>query len=451
MEKIKKILRAFNNAKDDIESLSDYYYRSNKTLKAYQIDIDNKYASGKKIADLMDSLFLIGSARKRNEKIKEINEIIIEKDLRFCDICEIVPFQEDNSNSIAFSFKSEESIKYDPKTAKEKYNHIEKYAYIFFESILSHIIVSFETFLSSIYRILLMADPKKYFEGQTILLASIFNEKINDIINEKIDTEISAKMRDSLIGLKTIAEKEKISLQPHKDLAEAFKELYYRRNAYVHTKGKINKDYLQKVNKAISKNKKIGDKLVCDDVYFDNAICILNQIIFTITFELLKKEKATENAIAVLAYYYFEKLSMGEYRLSKYVYYMLSQYTTLQFSDRLMYRINYINAAKQLGETELVQNELKELDVSATEDQFKIAKECLEDHFDVVFTMLNKTYPNSFQAIAIKEWPIFIGFRKTDYYKKFIELHKDDFAIQHINDGQGEIDDLMDKENHSDE
>lgn len=447
MERIREILLIFHDAINEIESLSDYYYRSNKTLISYKIEVEKNYSLGKKIADIFDDLFLLEEVEERNKRIEEIKDLQIDKNTKLQDVCEILPFKKDNQNSISFALKPQNSNneRFDPKKAKQRYEHIEKYEYIFVESILSHIIVSFETFLSNIYKSRLMAFPQKYLEGQTIPLAAIFSDSINDTIHEKLENEVTSKMYDSLLTIKWIADKEQISIDKYRTIANDFKEIYYRRNAYVHTKGKVNKDYLLKVDKKWTKDKEIDDDLICDDIYLKNAICIFSQIVFAVTFELLKKEKADENAIAVVANYYFEKLSRGEYQLTKYVYENLSKYSSMRFSDRLMYRINFLVAAKQLQDTQLVKHELEELDVSATESQFKIAKECLRDNHEKVFDMLNETYPDSFCAWAIKEWPIFIDFRKTEYYDKFIELHKEDFTIQRIDDNESEIDELLDK------
>lgn len=445
MENVKQILLAFNDAIHEVESLEDYYYRSNQTLISYKLDIEKNYSFGKKIADILDEFFVIESADERNKKLAIINDTLIQKDVKFRDIFDIVPFEKDNQNSISFSINTKivDYEKYDPKKAKEKYEHIEKVTYIFIESILSHIIVSFETFLSNIYRILLMSEPQKYLEGQTIPLAALFNDNINETINEKIDSEVSSKMFDSLSAIKIITDKEKISLSEYAVLLNTFKELYYRRNAYVHTKGRANKDYLSKVDKSLTKKLHINDDLICDDIYLQNSIRTLSQIVFLITFELLKKEKASENAVTALSNYYFVKLRAGEYKLAKFVYYHLSKYSSLPFRDKLMYRINYIIAAKQLNELGLVKHELDELDVSATESQFKIAKECLSENFENAYKMLNESYPKSFDAVAIKEWPIFIDFRNTDYYEKFVREHEADFAIQQIDDAQNEFDELL--------
>lgn len=449
MNTIKKILIEFNNAIQEIESLNDYYQRSNKTLISYRLEIDKKRSIGKKVADILDGLFNIVGAEERNKKIEDIKNIILENDIKFCDVFEILPFEKENQTFISFSVNQEfiEYDKYDPKKAKEKYEHINRYSYIFYESILSHIIVSFETFLASIYRILLLSNPQKYFENQTIPLAVLFSQDVSETINEKIESEVNSKMYDSLSAIKYIAEKEKIPLDGYKTLSESFKELYYRRNAFIHTKGKVNKDYLSKVDKNLTKNLKIDDDLVCDSIYLENAICMLNQIVFSITFEILKIQKATDNAITVVSNYYFEKLCEGEYKLCKYVFLCLSNYSQLPFIDRLVYRINFIIAAKQLKEIGLVKHELDELDVTAAESRFKIAKECLRENYENAYKMLNETYPQSFRAIDIKEWPIFIDFRETEYYKLFVDAHKSDFAIQIIDDNESEIDNLINVEN----
>ena len=447
-----EILSIFQNVINEIESLLDYYCRSNNMLLSYKLDVEENYFSGKKLADIFDELFLIESANERNIKIEEIKKLQIDDKVTVEDVCEIIPFEKDNQNSISFSLKRQylKNEKYDPKIAKQKYLHIEKYEYILVESILSHIIVSFESFLSNIYRLRLVVAPQKYLENQTIPLAAIFSDSINDTINDKLESEISSRMYESLSAIKWIADKEQISMAPYFELSNEFKEIYYRRNAYVHTKGKVNKDYLSKVDKSFTKGKVVDDDLLCDEEYLNNAICILGKIVFAVVFELLKKENADEDAIVIVANYYFEKLNKGEYQLAKYVYDKLSKYDRLSFSDKLMYKINYIIAIKQLDDMELVKKELEGLDVSATEYKFKIAKECLCENFEVVFNMLSESYPESFNAIAIKEWPIFMEFRNTAYFERFIELHKADFVIQQIEDVESEIDLYIEKEEFDD-
>ncbi|MBR4769987.1 MAG: hypothetical protein IK090_03550 [Clostridia bacterium] len=445
MRKIQEILSSFIDATQDIESLEDYYHRSKNTLISYKLDVEKSFALGKKIADILDGLLRITKAEDRNRRINDINKTFVYKKLRFRDICEIVPFEKDNQSSISFLINSklENYERFDPLKAKKKYDQIDKYTYIMIESVLSHIIVSFEAFLTSIYRILLLSNPQKYLEGQTIFLATLFDNNLNEVVNDRLESEVAAKLYNSLETVKIIAEKEKISLDSYSSLIAYFKELYYRRNAYVHTKGRVNKDYLTKVDRSFTKNLQLNDELICDDVYLKHSICVLNQIVFSITYELLKKEKISSNRISVLINYYFGKLCSGDYQLTKFAFLKLSTSDNMEFSDKLICRINYLISAKQMNEIELVKEELGKLDVSAAVPRFKIAKECLSDNFETVLQMLNETYPDSFDARALKEWPLFISFRETEYYSIFVASHQADFAIQTLDDYQSEIEDLL--------
>ena len=46
--------------------------------------------------------------------------------------------------------------------------------------------------------------------------------------------------------------------------------------------------------------------------------------------------------------------------------------------------------------------------------------------------MLRKTYPKSFTALEIKEWPIFINFRDSKEYTVFCSEHTEDFSSEEI-------------------
>lgn len=445
MERIKRILEIFQDTIKNIESLSDFYNRSDQTLVIYKQELENEYVYARNINDALNALFDIDSYKERNKKLKVINRIIIDDKNKLSDVCEVVPFEKDNQNFISYSMNNEllDIEKYDPNNAVKIIEQIKQYEYILDESVLSHIVVSFENFLSNIYRYLICNNPNMYLAGQTVLLTDLLQNNFPETFAEKIENEVTSKMYDSLSTLKMISEKEKISVEKYKNTISSFAEIYYRRNAYVHTSGRANKDYLDKVDKSFSKNLKIDDKLFCDKDYLIKSIYTLNQLIFAITFELLAKENASSNAIMVLGNYYFDKLKKGDYELTKYVYKEMSKYKGITFADRLMYRINYIISVKHLGENKLVNRELETLDVSAAEMQFKIAKECLNENYEKVYNMLSESYPESFPAIAIRDWPIFIEFRETEYYKKFIELHQEDFRIQQIEDSNLELDDLL--------
>jgi len=430
---VKDIIYSFQSAMREVESLYEFFYRSNKTLIDYQLHIEKSCLQGKKIADLFDQIIEYDGYKERNKKIEEIKSIELEPGIKVSDVCNIVPCSKEN-DALRYSIKKEYRNKpcYSPTEAKKKYDHIDKYEYILKESILSHIIVSFENYLSEIYRLLLKTTPLLYFENQTILLADVFGENFMDSISDKFESEIENKMRNSLETLTLICGKENIDINRYEKIVESFTEIYYRRNAYVHTQGRANKDYMKKVSSSFLKNISDNDFLVCDDIYIENSIITLCKLLFSIAYELLVKFNASVENIEVIAMIFFEKLKQKQYGLCKYAYYSLSQNRSLPFLNRTMYRMNYINAAKQLNEKELVKKELDNLDISIATDNFKIGKYCLEDNHEQVYKMLKESYPNTFDAIAIREWPIFINFRESKLYVKFVSEHADDFEMQYI-------------------
>lgn len=428
---INRIIYSFKSAMRDVESLEEFFYRSNKTLVDYQLHNEKSCQQGKMIADLFDQIMECDGSEERNQKTEEVKFIEIEPGITFSNVCSIVPFS-DEDDVLRYSMKKEFKNKpcYSPNEAKSKYDHIRKYEFILKESVLAHIIVSFENYLSEIYRLLLTTNPLLYFENQTILLADVFKENFNEAVMERLEAEVDNKMRNSLEALTHICDKEKINVNRYENIVNHFVEIYYRRNAYVHTMGRANKDYMKKVSQDLLNGTLENDFLSCDDIYIENAIIILCKLMFSIVYELLVKFNATEEDVDELASIFFEKLKQGQYVLSKYAYYSMSQYKDLPFLSRTTYRMNYINAAKQLKEMDLVKRELENLDISIATDNFKIAKYCLADNNEQVFKMLQETYPKTFDAVAIREWPIFINFRETEFYEKFVSEHKEDFEIQ---------------------
>ena len=124
----------------------------------------------------------------------------------------------------------------------------------------------------------------------------------------------------------------------------------------------------------------------------------------------------------------FDLLQNKNYDVAEQLYFILSSCKQICFRDKAMYRINYINALKQQGKTEAVKKELNDLDVSIATDDYKIAKLCLEDKNEEVYKEIGKNYPEPFTADLIRDWPIFINFRESEYYTLFVKEHQEDFG-----------------------
>ena len=86
-----------------------------------------------------------------------------------------------------------------------------------------------------------------------------------------------------------------------------------------------------------------------------------------------------------------------------------------------------LNAKKHRLGLEATREEILKIDTIGMEKNFIVAKKMLLEDYDSIEEDLEECYPKHFNTSAIYSWPIFIDFRKTEHYAKFIELHSEDF------------------------
>ena len=154
-----------------------------------------------------------------------------------------------------------------------------------------------------------------------------------------------------------------------KDVLMVFKEIYFRRNVIIHNDCKVNKQYLDSINAEFRKNIKIGDILTCDKIYLDKAFNTVYGIYFFLFYGLLKNYYNGDEYVSVISNVAFGHLKEKDYEIAKMIYKKLSTNNSIIFADKMLYRINYLNAVKQLDESDILENEIKTLDVSiATEN-----------------------------------------------------------------------------------
>ena len=428
---INLFLTLYSHANDEIELLKKYYDMTHKDVVSHRISIEKKYEPGKTIDSLIESIINKATNTIDEEKLKEVNDKIIIDDIKFSDIINNVSVNT-NTKRIQFSFVSNFNLKeqYNPNIARYKYKEAERYEAITSRSIISDIIVSFESLLTKILNSLIFCNPLPYLEGETISLASFFMDNASKNLIEKINKVVEKRMYDSLKTLEQIIQIEKIDVD--KEVFASFKEIYFRRNVIIHNDCKVNKQYLDAIHSKFRKNVKLGDLLTCDDNYVRNSFDVVQELFFFIFYGIFNNYSEDNKYISVISNFAFKKLQKKEYLLAKTIYKKISNNSKIEFIDKMMYRINYLNAIKQLNEKEQLEKELKTLDVSIATDDFKIAKLCLLNKNEEIYLYLNKTYPNSFNAISLKEWPIFVNFRESQEYQKFCAEHSEDFLSEEI-------------------
>lgn len=298
---------------------------------------------------------------------------------------------------------------------------------------LNSLIVLFEDFLSDIYRLLVMNSPEKYVETKQINIFDVIKAKdINDVINSQIDIEVEKKMFDAINTLKAVCSLENIEINKNDNLILDYEELNARRNIYIHNRGIVNDKYINAIDNKQSIKK--GDFLNTKLGYFINAINLIYKIELSLVFELCVKFDSVKDTFnwcdEFSAIVFDDLLCDKKYDVCKHIYKTMSQCKTFDFENKTIYRINYINSCKQLNEKEEVEKELSNLDLSIAKKEFEIAKLCLQDKNKEVYDKIKEDYPKPYDAEIIRDWPLFIDFRKSEYYVKLQEEYKSDFGIK---------------------
>lgn len=416
-----------------IESLEEYYLNSIKNVQLMKINIEEQYEIGLIIDNKLKEYIALGDMKNIRNKISELLETKLANGIKISEYISIECDGEEDDLTISYSINSDSKLgdKYiDPKTARREYDKIEQYENILISSTLSTIVIIFEQFLAKIYEGLILLNPKKYFEDKKIEISNIFNKNVNEIVGECVKREVESNMFDSINTLELISQKEKIDINRYVNIQDDFEEIYYRRNLYIHNNGIVNNIYLSNVKEKYRGKYEVGKKLITDDIYLRNAIDMLYKIVCTFFYEVqLTFNPTYDKWNTCLSNIAFDLLHEKNYVVAEQIYFIMSSCKAFCFRDKAMYRINYINSLKQQGKMDKVKKEINELDVSIATDEFKIAKMCLEDRNEEVYAELSKNYPDPFSAELIRDWPIFINFRETEYYTKFVNEHQADFGL----------------------
>ena len=237
--------------------------------------------------------------------------------------------------------------------------------------------------------------------------------------------EVENLMRKSYVDWFRLLESHGIQLKCN-DSLEMLKELYARRNILMHNAGFVNQQYL---TNAPATSVEIGDRLTTDESYLEKAFLCIQIIIFSlhIAAEKLVKDRG-EDYINNIFNMLFERLQNEEYELCTMVYKALYESKSADASIKLMSRINYWIAERELNGIESIRSEVETYDMRSSERIYILAKELLLDNYTVAMQLLEKLYlREDVTPFMIKHWPLFKNFRKTEFYSQFVKVHANDF------------------------
>ena len=120
----------------------------------------------------------------------------------------------------------------------------------------------------------------------------------------------------------------------------------------------------------------------------------------------------------------------NQWEISKFIFEMLMEDDNQRASIKMCERINYWISIKNSEGMENIRNEIENLDLSAMQEKFIVAKYALLDDFQQVSVALERTINDGIMSNDIVEWPLFKQYRETEEYKVFLEKHKELFDVK---------------------
>lgn len=412
----------FKNAIQEVEALREFYIMYHNTWIKSKIEFEQQYATALQISDSIEKL--LDSEDPENDYLR-IQESNI-GETKFKEIIELRIRRENKSTRVSYLMNKRFSDQ-DPQKAHDQKYKYDQQREIFIRSILSNIVIIFERYLAQIFEFLVVLNPEKYFEGKTVKISELIYSSPKQIISNEVRKCVSENMYDSLNTLDMMKVKSGFNIDRYTPIQDDFEEIYYRRNIFVHNSGIANEIYLNNIAEKYKTKVQKDAKLLCDDVYIENAIGTLKKVICVLLYEFLLATDRETESYDILADIAFSSLSNKEYLFCEFIYNILRRHKQFDFADKTLYQVNYMIALKQQGKP--ISKELEKFDTSAMQERFVIAKYCLQDDNKAVYALLKEIYPEQLPMEAIRDWPLFINFRNSEEYRKFVAEHKQDFNI----------------------
>ena len=291
------------------------------------------------------------------------------------------------------------------------------------------LITRFEEAISEYLYALYMLFPDRIKDKQ-ITFSEISNKTTDGIKEYIIRREVERIMWQSQSEWFKICNEYKINLEHCKKQIDCLTEIYARRNVWVHNSGCVNEIYLQTIKKCKEKQ---GAILSVDQQYINDAFVCIKIILFTIYIESVKfhKDDADDYTYKIFEYA-FDELRRGNYSLCSIVFPILYKCKYATESTKNMSCVNYWIAKKALGQYKSIKEEIEKYDISAMSEEFAIAKYTLLEEYEKATDLIEEVYNIKIDSNALSQWPLFADYRKTEYYKKIRDTHKDDFEIEKI-------------------
>lgn len=424
----------------DINDLQEYYLYQSKSVKEHIKKTLPKYKYGLTLDRYFYNQIIGTEFFQLSEKEKKTIENIVESYSKHA---------QDEKTVIQYKLKNIDNLKsyeLNPYLSKIKFFHLINQPHILNESTLIMLLIKYENAITGVFRFLIENYSNAYLQGKSITYSELISIESNDNIKDYfICQEVENIMRSSLDDwYKLFRSKHSAKFSFFDNEFKDFKEIYYRRNLIVHNNGQVNEIYLKNTPNTNLAN---GTLLVTDSDYINQAFTKTLIVLYGTFWELKKVDNQSEALFEFMFKQGYEYMSRKHWKLSKFIFNLLKD-TDSSNLNKMCAQFNYWISIKNDEGIKKIEEEIRNLDVSAMKSEFLVAKFALLDDFPKVSDILDQKIETEIPVQDILENPLFIQYRKSNEYKEFVKNHSGIFeSNKYEYDEQNEEEKLSNLEN----
>lgn len=353
---------------------------------------------------------------------------------------EEITLVDENDEEIIFENLDSSNFKVPKKEYVEKLrekskilDEIKRHKELLYKSSFISLVVTFELLINGIlYHRAYNFPDSMGIDKKTIQFSEIKKiGNIEEVMNYLIEDDITDIMRKSFKEwIEYIKKNFKISVdEEYKELERNLIEIFQRRNLIVHAGGIVNNIYMRNVETEFRDTFRVGEKIEITKEYLKESIEKMElygvNLIYKYWYNFKKTDKDRDEFLGELAY---EELKRNNYISSRNLYSLIIPNTKIQ-SELYMYKFNYWQTYKWLGDLDKIVKDIRDFDLSAATLDYQFCKEILLDDFEAGFEKFKELIEsNQYSFSDLLDWPILKEFLSLDYVKEYIES-KDPYVL----------------------
>lgn len=263
----------------------------------------------------------------------------------------------------------------------------------------------------------LIEEKEKVYTIHELEEFSSIEEAKAYIIDKKIENLLRGSFED---WIKFLKQKLGLSIGYIDKDYDTLVEIFQRRNLFIHNKGIINRIYLSNVKESKAYSNTLGERIILDGEYLEEAIFYLEKNLILIALELWKKREKNDTTRSEFSVKVAEKYMMQEN------WKMLESLTTFILNDKAISdanlkvsQINYWLSQKRLGK--INKEKVQKYDFSGSSMVYIICQMALLDDTKKAIELIERALDTSQITIeAVFEWPVLQEVRGTKEFQEML-------------------------------